>query len=312
MARRSAVADPEKLRIELVRLLEDFDEQLKKGGLREQVRRLIPANRLLRDLGSSLLRDESAKAARDRILRYLLKYVGIIIEGEELMVIGGISEYARRIRELRVEQGWKIITGNTARDMRVDAPEDGTAIEAFEGMKPDDYMLLSPEQDRDAAFRWNVANEIRKEKGLSIRDRILKFFRRNVGKQITGEELRYVAGNKSEWARRTRELRTEYGWPVVTRQTGRPDLPVSVYVLEEDRQAPEHDRRITDADRRDVLMRDGHACRDCGWDHGRWNPSDPRHLEVHHVKPHAAGGANTPDNLIALCNVCHDRRHSGK
>ena len=175
-------------------------------------------------------------------------------------------------------------------------------------LKPDQYILLSDEQDTEAAYRWHVANDIRREQG-GVRDKILKYFRSFVGKALSGEELRYVAGDKTEWARRTRELRTEFGWPVATRFTGRPDLPVGMYVLEEDRQAPAHDRRIPEAVYRAVLARDGYACRDCGWTHAQWNPSDPRHLEAHHAQPHAAGGANTADNLVTLCNICHDVRH---
>ena len=60
---------------------------------------------------------------------------------------------------------------------------------------------------------------------------------------------------------------------------------------------------------RDVLVRDNYTCQDCGWTHEQWNRSDPRHLEAHHIKPHAAGGENTTDNLITLCNICHDVRH---
>jgi hypothetical protein len=176
-------------------------------------------------------------------------------------------------------------------------------------LKADQYLLLSAEEDRDAAYRWNLANQIRKERGIGVRDKILKFLRSNIDKEISGEELRYVAGNKTEWARRVRELRTEYGWPVVTRTNGRPDLPVGIYVLEEDRQAPEHDRQIPDSIRRAVLVMDSYACKDCGWSQNRWNASDPRHLEAHHITAHVAGGSNTADNLITLCNVCHDVRH---
>ena|GEM_PF-4707183 len=43
----------------------------------------------------------------------------------------------------------------------------------------------------DAAHRWRIANEIRKKK-LGVRDKILEYMRRNVGKHITGEELRYI------------------------------------------------------------------------------------------------------------------------
>lgn len=75
-------------------------------------------------------------------------------------------------------------------------------------MGPDDYVLIDENQGRGTAFRWNKANEIRRKK-LCVRDKILEYMRFNVCKQITGEELRYVANNKSEWARRVRELRTK-------------------------------------------------------------------------------------------------------
>ena len=175
-------------------------------------------------------------------------------------------------------------------------------------MKPSDYILLSVEQDRQAAFRWNSANEIRRE-NIAVRDKILKYFRSNVGQNVTGEELKYLAKDRSEWARRVRELRTEYGWPVVTKNTGRPDLEIGVYLLEADRQSPEHDRRIPDPIKREVLRRDEYKCMYCEWTHEMWNRSDPRHLELHHETPHAEGGENTADNLITLCTVCHDKVH---
>ena len=137
----------------------------------------------------------------------------------------------------------------------------------------------------------------------------MKFFRANVGKKITGEELRYIANEKTEWARRVRELRTEFGWPIVTCNTGRPDLDVGVYLLEADRQSPEHDRDIPDPVKRAVLRRDGYKCKNCGWSHIEWNRSDPRHLELHHIKHHVSGGKNTAENLVTLCTVCHDEVH---
>lgn len=175
-------------------------------------------------------------------------------------------------------------------------------------MKPSEYILLNGEQDREASHRWNVANTIRKERA-AVRDKILKFLQANIGKPVTGEELRYVAGNKTEWARRVRELRTEFGWPVATKTTGRPDLAVGTYVLQADRQSPEHDRHIPDDVRRDVLRRAGYKCEECNWSHVEWNPSDPRHLELHHVKHHALGGDNVKDNLKTLCTICHDKIH---
>jgi hypothetical protein len=225
-----------------------------------------------------------------------------------LLVVSGIQEYARRVRELRVQFGWAIASGVTIKEMKEDQNAD--IPNDLMTMKPSDYVLLNELQDRDAAHRWNVANAIRKERG-SVHDKILNYMRANVGKVITNEELRYVAGDKTEWARRVRELRTEFGWPVVTRSTGRPDLNVGVYVLQADRQSPKHDRYIADDIRREVLRRDGYKCQnqDCNWSHEEWNPSDPRHLEIHHIKHHAKGGANVKENLKTLCTVCHDKVH---
>jgi len=206
-----------------------------------------------------------------------------------------------------VQFGWLIVSGITAKEMTEEGefPLENVDISK---MKPSDYILVDTTQDRDAAHRWFLANDIRKE-NLSVRDKILKYFLKNVGKQISGEELRYVAKDKSEWARRVRELRTEFGWPIVTKNTGRPDMEIGIYVLEADRQSPEHDRHIPDAVKRGVLRRDSYKCQSCGWTHGAWNRSDPRHLELHHVKPHVEGGENTEENLITLCTVCHDHIH---
>ena len=298
--------DPEVFRRRVEELIRNFESELQTKDLRPKVLALVPIFHSLRDLGKALIPSEYASAARDRILYYFRKYHGIIIAGDELLVVSGIQEYARRVRELRVQFGWAVASGVTIKEMSED--QDADIPNELMAMKPSDYVLLNELQDRDAAHRWNVANTIRKERG-SVRDKILKYMRANVGKPVTNEELRYVAGDKTEWARRVRELRTEYGWPVATRSTGRPDLSVGVYVLQADRQSPEHDRHIADDIRREVLRRDGYKCQDCNWSHEEWNPSDPRHLEIHHIKHHAKGGANVKENLKTLCTVCHDKIH---
>lgn len=307
MARRSVSSNPESIRHELVLLLTNFEHELTASDLRLKVLRLVPAHHLLRDLGSSLIPQQDAASARDRILLYFRKYPGQIIRGDELMVVSGIGEWARRVRELRVEFGWNITTGVTVREMEGEGEYD-LQESVFGVLKPDDYILASDVQDRDSAFRWNTANDIRKWKA-SVKEKLLAFFQANVGAPITGEELRYVAGDKTEWARRVRELRTEEGWPVISKNTGRPDLPIGVYVLEENRQTPPHDRRIPDPVRGKVLLRDHYSCQDCHWTHELWNRSDPRHLELHHIKEHAKGGENSVENLVTLCTVCHDVRH---
>jgi len=302
MTRRPKKGTPDELRLQLVKLLDNFETQLKQGDLRQKVCALIPVFHRLRDLGSSLIPHNIASSARDRILAYFQKYPSTVIHGDELMVVAGIQDYPRRIRELRCEFGWNIASGMTLIEMNEEESQnDGTLL-------PEEYILLDTKQDRDAAYRWKIANEIRK-KNTGSRAKILEFLLKNIKKPITGEELRYVTNNRTEWARRVRELRTEEGWQITTHATGRPDLPIGSYVLESNRQSPAHDRKISDPVRRAVLVRDNYACTKCGWSQKQWNPADPRHLELHHVKAHVKGGANTADNLITLCNICHDDQH---
>jgi len=236
-----------------------------------------------------------------------------IIDGDELMVVSGIGEWARRVRELRVQFGWWIYSGVTFADIAEDAAKvgDNEELASVKQMhiRPDQYVLMRPEEDRDAAYRWNVLNEVRRKKA-SVTDKILEYLRKNVGKQITGEELKYLAKDKKEWARRVRELRTEAGWPIVTRNSGRADLAVGVYVLEEDRQAEEHDRHIPDPVRVAVLQRDNFSCVQCGWNRSMFSHDDPRKfLELHHKTHHKDKGENTVENLETLCNVHHDEMH---
>lgn len=303
------VSSSEEIRRNLLALLDDFEHKLKEEDLRDQVRALIPAREMIQELGKSLI---DGSAARERIRKYFLKYPKQIIEGEELAVVAGISEWARRVRELRVEYGWKIVSGRTANEMAEEG--DFPLEEKFDvsEMQPNDYVLLDTEQDKEAAHRWNVANDLRNRTDWSMKKRMLEYLRENVGEEVTGEELKYVAHGGSTWARRIRELRTEEGWPISTHYSGRPDLDTGVYVLEEDRQLPKHDRDVNERKRRKVLQRDEHECQDCGWTHDDWNPSDPRHLEVHHEKHHVEGGSNDPENLVTLCRVCHDERHASK
>lgn len=310
MPRRPQKNSPETLRRDLIDLLDDFENRLQTGDLREKVLALVPAIHKFRDLGSSLIPQEIAQSAQNRILRYFLTYPNEIIGGDEIAVVSGIQEYARRIRELRVELGWKIYSGETLKEIYESEIFDVALQKKFAHIKRDEYATTDVRQDRDAAFRWNRANAIRREK-TSSRDKILAFLQENVERPVSGEELRYVSGNASEWARRLRELRTEQGWSIASKASGRADLPVGVYVLESLRQLPPHDRTIPDAVRRRVLERDRFQCVECGWSYERACPADPRHnLELHHKKSHAEGGENVVENLTTLCNVCHDRKHA--
>ncbi len=317
MARRSkATSDFEGQVTEVKRLLDSFLDKLEQGDLRQQVISLVPAVHGLRDLGSGLVTGENVTSARDRILAYLRKYPKTLIDGDELMVVAGIGEWARRVRELRVQYGWTIYTGATLEEAVEDDPELLSELSQMLGvdqvhLRPDQYILMNETQDREAALRWNQLNTIR-NKPSGVKSKLIEYLRLNVGRAVTGEELRYLAKDNKEWARRTRELRTEEGWPVVTRMQGRPDLAVGEYLLEEDRQAEVHDRNIPDPVRVAVLKRDKFKCTHCGWSRDDLDRSDPRKfLELHHIVEHAQGGSNDAANLQTLCNVHHDQVHAG-
>ena len=167
MARRSQPnKQPEELRASLVALLSDFAAQLQTTDVRAKVVALVPAFRKLRDLGSSLLPADGTDSAIERIIAYLQRYPQTVIDGDELMVVSGIGEWARRVRELRVQLGWWIYSGVTFKQMAEETPEDAVGIKELLGIeaakiKPDQYVLMRTDQDRTAAHRWNVSNEVR-------------------------------------------------------------------------------------------------------------------------------------------------------
>ena len=281
--------------------------------LRTRAASLAPIAHAVRDIGSSLL--PGFDSGRKRILEYFRLHPRQVIQGEELFVVAGIDDWARRLRELRVEKGWPIYSGVTFGHLREHDPELLAEIEVQIGLDtsslgPEQYVLVEDSPDQNAAKHWKLLKTLRGS-DLTVQARILELLRQNVGQAISGEQLRYVAGDASEWARRVRELRTEEGWPVLTKMQGRPEIPVGSYVLAEDKQSPTHDRKISDSVRIAVLQRDRFKCRHCGWSRADLQPDDPRKfLELHHVHEHAHGGLNTIENLVTLCNVHHDAVHA--
>ena len=227
--------------------------------------------------------------------------MGEVIRGAELQVVGGISDYPRRIRELRVEHGYRIVTGV------------GNDPDAGIELRPDEYVLLDAEPDEDAARRWEITNRIRRMDDEGGRERILRFLKEHVGEVVTSEELSYVTDDAKEFARRVRELRTEDGYAIHTQLTGRPDLKQGEYTLESlTRIAEPHDRSISTEVLKLVYRRDSNTCQNCGWSQELFTRDDPRYLEVHHRVGHAEGGSNEPQNLVVLCNRCHDEVHAGE
>jgi hypothetical protein len=238
VARRSQTGNPEELRLSLIGLLGDLPERLRTGSIGEQVCSLVEVNLQLRALGASIgasLAPEDAGSGRARLLAYLRNQVGRIVHTDELMIVAGIGDYPRRIRELRGDHGWPIISGLAVRDMRADAASNKKKGpgEQLGKMAAEEYLLIEDACDPDAVGRWASALDIR-EKSADTKTAVLTYLRRAVGKRVTAEELRYVSGNSSGWPAAVRTLRGE-GWQISAKADGADKLPWGIYVLESDR-----------------------------------------------------------------------------
>lgn len=229
--------------------------------------------------------------AKEKILSYLQARVGEVVHGEELAEASGIHEWPRRVRELRVEDGYAITELGSSR-----------------------YRLESSDPDLRQAETWKTPNMIRRQSG-SGRDRIAALFVANVGSVVTREQIDYVS-KISESARRVRELRDEHGWPIDS-HIDDPALGPGEYRLTsedpDDRRDPL--QRLYPEDlRRQVFERDDYTCRICGRDRAKAEAAGDRrfYLEVHHKVAVADDLAALPksernkiENLITLCHRDH-------
>ena len=244
-----------------------------------------------RDIFGRRPRSGRGSGAKQRILTYLQSRLGEPVSGEELAAISGIQEWARRVRELRVEQGY-------------DIDELGDSM----------YRLSTPEPDRQRAEAWRLANGIRRRKGSALA-RIERLLIALESKVVTREQIDYVA-NIKEGSRRVRELRDESGWPINS-HIDEPDLRPGEYRLVSADPADRRDsrQRLYREDLRErIFRRDGYACQMCGRDRQKaLDSGDTRfYLEIHHVNAVAddldklgPDELNDESNLITLCHTDH-------
>ena len=62
---------------------------------------------------------KASKGARAKLRAHFLDNIGRVMDSKELgEVSGGISEWARRVRELRTEEGYQILTHNDRNDLK--------------------------------------------------------------------------------------------------------------------------------------------------------------------------------------------------
>jgi hypothetical protein len=138
--------------------------------------------------------------------------------------------------------------------------------------------------------------------------RLRAHFLSNLGKVMDSEELRQVANNQSEWARRVRELRNEEGYQMLTHHD-RSDLKPGQYVLETAKPLPAFGRQISKETRAFVLDRNGFTCQMCGAVAGEehlYDATRKTRLHLGHIIDKSMGGSDESANLRAVCSVCNE------
>ena len=80
--------------------------------------------------------------ARSKLRKYFIEHIGEVLESDTLRAVAGVSEWARRVRELRNEEGYQILTHNDRADL-----------------KPGQYMLEDPHPQ--PAFAREISKETR-------------------------------------------------------------------------------------------------------------------------------------------------------
>lgn len=82
------------------------------------------------------------QGSRAKLRQHFLNNTGKVMNSDELREVAGISEWARRVRELRSEEGYQILTHNDRSDL-----------------KPGEYLLLDPTPQ--PAFERAISKEAR-------------------------------------------------------------------------------------------------------------------------------------------------------
>lgn len=252
------------------------------------------------DLRLAVARAYSGRAAPRRnggaqsaILDHLRLHLGQWVAGDELAAVSGIGEWARRVRELRVELGYE--------------------IEEQRGH----YRLTAAAPDEARRARWQTVTEIREAKVGTPNDRARQLLERLVGQAVSLDDLSRAARAKDA-QRLARELREVEQLPVEMPGDA-PDLGAYAVRLPSSREAfrlPPTQRLYGDELRARIFRRDGHRCSRCGHDHSsvRSTPEMPFYLLIRHVVAREDALADLPVHqltdlaqLETRCNVCYGR-----
>jgi hypothetical protein len=86
--------------------------------------------------------------SKEKIRRFLLANIGRVIESHEIQkAAGGAVQYSRRLRELREQDGWPILSHNDNTDL-----------------KPGQYLLKEkPKKKTNIVFKRNMSTKLRAE-----------------------------------------------------------------------------------------------------------------------------------------------------
>lgn len=149
---------------------------------------------------SEVDRELNTTGAKAKILRYLQLRFGEVVSKDELSAVAGIHEWARRVRELREDEGWVIHSSTTRHGLRVG-----------------EYLLAERLPDPELAERWTLARQMRDLRdagGRAPREvRLLEFLKAISPRPADADQLLYLVGNGSAVEHALTSL-SRHGWAV--------------------------------------------------------------------------------------------------
>lgn len=244
---------------------------------------------VVRAYGGRRPRHPQGKGARYLILRYLEEHLDEWVYGDELAAVSGIGEWARRVRELRVQDGYE--------------------IEELGGS----YRLRAAEPDRIRRDRWRIVGEIQEMQG-DPKSRVEELLQRLRTSIVNVDELDRVAGGPAG-ARLARELRDEEGLPIEN-DADAEDLGPGECRLASSREWARLDssqRLFSEVLRRQIFKRDRLRCWTCKQSRADVTASNdhPFYLVVRHLDASndglfglSAERINDLSRLATSCNRC--------
>lgn len=244
---------------------------------------------IVRAYGGQKPRHPRGQGAKSAILNHLTERIGDWVYGDELAAVSGIGEWARRVRELRVESGYDI------------EEQDGC------------YRLTHLDPDTARRDRWRTVTDLRDAEGTATQ-RIQLLLEELVGQPVTVDELDRVARSK-QGDRIVGDLRINEGWPILT-DADTPSLRPGEYRLASALlvfRLPPNQGLFSQDLRREIFRRDGYRCWTCGSREQdvESSPDHPFYLVVRHLDAApamlpslAAGTVREAARLATACNRC--------